>query len=370
MLPFPYAHATDDDWHLALERVIAGLRSARGRLGFLYVSDAINAHLETILDAVREATNVEHWVGAVGIGVCATGAEYYERPAIAAMVADLPDEAFRVFPPIIKELDAFDAAQRTWLGNAQPYMGLVHADPSNPLTESLIHQLAERTITGFLVGGLASSQTNARVIADEPTEGGVSGVMFTEAAGIQTALSQGCSPIGPHRRITECQRNVIVELDGRPALDVFKEDIGEVLARDISRVGGYIFVGLPITGSDTGDYLVRNLIGVDMDKRLIGIGDLVEKGQELMFCRRDANTAREDFSRMLAHLKGRLSAPPRGGIYVSCLGRGAQLFGDDSQELKQIRDELGDFPLVGFYANGEVSQNRLYGYTGVLTLFT
>jgi small ligand-binding sensory domain FIST len=55
---------------------------------------------------------------------------------------------------------------------------------------------------------------------------------------------------------------------------------------------------------------------------------------------------------------------------VSCLGRGANLFGDDSEELKQIRDELGDFPLVGFYANGELSQNRLYGYTGVLTLFT
>jgi small ligand-binding sensory domain FIST len=370
MLPFPYAHAADDDWHLALERVIAGLRSARGHLGFLYVTDAINAHLDVILDAVREATGVEHWVGAVGIGICATGVEYYERPAIAAMVADLPEDAFRVFAPIVKDLDAFDAAQRGWLGSAQPHVGLIHADPANPLTESLIRQLAERTVTGFLVGGLASSRTNARVIADEPTEGGVSGVMFTEAAAIQTALSQGCTPIGPHRQITECQRNVIVELDGRPALDVFKEDIGEVLARDISRVGGYIFVGLPIAGSDTGDYLVRNLIGVDTDKRLIGIGDLVEKGQELMFCRRDANTAREDFSRMLTGLKQRLSARPRGGVYVSCLGRGAQLFGEDSQELEQIRDELGDFPLVGFYANGEVSQNRLYGYTGVLTLFT
>lgn len=370
MHPFPFAHAADDDWHVALERVIAGLGSTSGRLGFLYVTDAINAHLDAILEALRETTDVEHWVGAVGIGICATGAEYYERPAIAAMVADLADDAFRVFPPIVKDLDGFDTAQRAWLGSAQPFMGLVHADPANPLTESLIRQLAERTVSGFLVGGLASSQNNARVVADDASEGGVSGVMFTEAAGVQTALSQGCSPIGPHRLITECQRNVIVELDGRPALDVFKEDIGEVLARDISRVGGYIFAGLPIAGSDTADYLVRNLIGVDMDKRLIGIGDIVEKGQELMFCRRDANTAREDLSRMLTHLKGRLSNPPRGGVYVSCMGRGASLFGDDSQELKQIRDELGDFPLVGFYANGEISQNRLYGYTGVLTLFT
>lgn len=370
MQPFAYAHAADDDWSQALDRVIAGLAHAYGRLGVLYVTDAINEQLPAVLDALRDTTEVEHWVGAVGMGICATGVEYYERPAIAAMVVDIPAEAFRVFPPIVKDLEAFDQAQRAWLGSAQPFMGLVHADPANPLTESLIRQLAERTVTGFLVGGLASSQTNARVVADEPTEGGVTGVMLTESAAIQTALSQGCSPIGPHRVITECQRNVIVELDGRPALDVFKDDIGEVLARDISRVGGYIFAGLPIKGSDTGDYLVRNLIGVDMDRRLIGIGDLVEKGQELMFCRRDANTAREDLSRMLSNLKGRLSGPPRGGIYVSCLGRGANLFGDDSQELKQIRDELGDFPLVGFYANGEISQNRLYGYTGVLTLFT
>jgi small ligand-binding sensory domain FIST len=370
MQPFRFAHAADDDWHLALEQVIGGLRSASGTLGFLYVTDAINAHLDAILEALRDATDIEHWVGAVGIGICATGVEYYERPAIAAMVADIDGSAFHVFPTIVKDLEGFDAGQRAWLGSAQPFMGLVHADPANPLTESLIRQLAERTVTGFLVGGLASSQNNARVIADEPTEGGLSGVMFTEAAGVQTALSQGCSPIGPHRRITECKRNVIVELDGRAALDVFKEDIGEVLARDISRVGGYIFAGLPITGSDTGDYLVRNLIGVDMDKGLIGIGDIVEKGQELMFCRRDANTAREDLSRMLEHLKARLARPPRGGVYVSCMGRGANLFGDDSQELKQIRDELGDFPLVGFYANGEISQNRLYGYTGVLTLFT
>jgi small ligand-binding sensory domain FIST len=73
---------------------------------------------------------------------------------------------------------------------------------------------------------------------------------------------------------------------------------------------------------------------------------------------------------MLASLKARLTGPPRGGVYVSCLGRGAQLFGKESQELRQIRDELGDFPLVGFYANGEISRDRLYGYTGVLTLFT
>lgn len=373
MNPFRYAHAAGDDWSAAVDQVIDGLAAGAapiaGNLGLVYVTDAITANLDDVLEALREATGVQHWVGAVGIGICATGVEYYERPAVAAMIADLPDGSFRVFPPVVEDLDAFDRDQAAWLGNAQPYLGLVHGDPVNPATESLIKQLAARTVTGFLIGGLASSRNDARTVADGSGDGGLSGVLFTDAVGLQTSLSQGCSPIGPHRRITQAQRNVLVQLDGEPALDIFKEDIGEILARDIAKVGGYIFAGLPIPGSDTGDYLVRNLIGVDMSKKLIAIGDLVEEGQELMFCRRDATTAREDLSRMLARLKKRLDGPPRGGIYVSCLGRGANLFGDDSEELKQIRDELGDFPLVGFYANGEISQDRLYGYTGVLTLF-
>ena len=372
MNPFRYAHAAGEDWSSAIGQVIDALAAApaaAGNLGFVYVTDAVTAHLDDVLDALREATGVYHWVGGVGVGICATGVEYYERPAVAAMIADLPEGSFRVFPTIVEDLDDFDRDQAVWLGKDQPYLGLVHADPANPATESVIRQLAARTATGFLVGGLASSRDETRVVADRTGDGGLSGVMFTDAVGIQTSLSQGCSPIGPHRRITGAQRHVLMSLDDRPALDVFKEDIGDVLARDIAKVGGYIFAGLPIPGSDTGDYLVRNLLGVDLNKKLLAVGDLVEEGQELMFCRRDANTAREDLSRMITHLKRRLGGPPRGGVYVSCIGRGASLFGDESEELRQIRDELGDFPLVGFYANGEIFQDRLYGYTGVLTLF-
>jgi small ligand-binding sensory domain FIST len=371
MTPFPYAHAAADDWEQALAQVVEALSGAAGTLGFLYVTDPVSEHLDAAVTALREATGVPHWVGAVGIGICATGIEYYEGPAVAAMLADLPEDAFRVFPPVIKDAAVLDDRISDWLGaDAKPFLGLVHGDPVNPLMEGLIRDIAARTATGFLVGGLASSRDSARVLADRAGDGGVAGVLFSDAVGIQTNLSQGCSPIGPHRIIDEAERNVLVRIDKRPALDVFLEDIGEVLARDLSRVGGYIFAGLPIQGSDTGDYLVRNLIGVDRDKKLLAIGDLVAPGQEIMFCRRDAATARDDLSRMLATLKSRLSGPPRGGVYVSCLGRGASLFGEDSQELKQIRDELGDFPLVGFYANGEIFQHRLYGYTGVLTLFT
>lgn len=372
MMGFSIGHATGDDWRQAMDRCLSALGDVpeTGNLGFLYVTDDLAEHMDEVLERFCSVTGVDHWVGTVGMGICATGIEYYDRPAAAAMVAELPEGSFRVFPSMVKDLDEFNARNGDWIAENEPYLGLVHGDPSNPYSEALVKQLAERTSSGFLVGGLASSRDKVYIYADGVTQGGLAGVLFSDRVGILTRLSQGCSPIGPQRIVTEAQRNIMISLDGQPALDVLKMDIGEILSRDLTRIGGYIFVGLPIPGSDTGDYLVRNLVGVDPGQGLVAIGDMVEQGGHVMFCRRDANTAREDMLRMLESVKKGLKGPPRGGVYVSCLGRGINLFGPDSEELGLIRQELGDFPLVGFYANGEISQDRLYGYTGVLTLFT
>jgi small ligand-binding sensory domain FIST len=110
-------------------------------------------------------------------------------------------------------------------------------------------------------------------------------------------------------------------------------------------------------------------VGIDPANRLIAIGELLQPGASVMFCRRDTKTANEDMARMLDSIRKGMFGRPRGGVYYSCIGRGASLFGPDSAELKMIHETLGEFPLVGFFCNGEISHNRLYGYTGVLTLF-
>jgi small ligand-binding sensory domain FIST len=169
--------------------------------------------------------------------------------------------------------------------------------------------------------------------------------------------------------VTSCQRNIAIELDGRPALEVLREDVGEVIAKDLRRMEGYIFAALPIAGSDTGDYLVRNIVGVDEEQRLVAIGEVLVEGSELMFCRRDGTSARQDMERMLQDISRRADGNARGALYYSCLGRGRHQFGKNSEELKMIKDALGDIPLVGFFANGEIFHNRLYAYTGVLSVF-
>jgi small ligand-binding sensory domain FIST len=283
------------------------------------------------------------------------------------MVGDFEPDSFRVFSGIASVADVDNVALKC--GGATPNFAIVHADPYNRHVADLVNKLAGKVDSGFLVGGLTSSRRDNLQVADGVVEGGLSGVSFADSVTVATRLTQGCTPIGPKRVITTCQQNVIISLDGRPALDVFKEDIGEAGARDLNRLGGHIFAGLPIAGSDTGDYLVRNLVGIDPANKLIAIGEMVQPGSSVMFCRRDAKTANEDMTRMLESIRKGLYSRPRGGIYYSCLGRGASLFGPNSEELRMVRDTLGDFPLVGFFCNGEISHNRLYGYTGVLTLF-
>jgi small ligand-binding sensory domain FIST len=250
----------------------------------------------------------------------------------------------------------------------------VHADPRCPD----IVQAAVDTASAsgaFLVGGLVSHRCETPLVAggterDALGRNGISGVLLSPEVSVATALTQGCIPIGPVRRIDEARDNVVMAIDGKPALTVFLDDVGPDLARDPRRLGGVVFAGLPVQGSDTGDYLVRNLMAIDPRQGWIVLGAEVSPGDPILFCRRDPDSAKADLDRMLKQLAGRLQGPPKAGIYVSCIARGAALFGEPGIETGLIRERFGDIPLVGFFANGEISRDRLYGHTGVLTLFT
>ena len=367
------ASATGAGWQSIADQCLANIEPGdpSANLGLLYVTEPLAAELSRLLDYLRENTGVDDWIGSVGSGICTTGREIYDEPAAAMMLASLPDNSYRLLPSGIDSMTDMVSTNRNWIAEQGVHFGIVHGDPRNSHIPQIIESLSAELDPGFLVGGLSSAneEMNQLQIAGDPCQDGLSGVLISSGVPVVTGLTQGCTPLESKHTITRCERNIIVELDGRPALDVFREDIGEVLSKDLSKTAGYIFAGLPVPGSDTGDYLVRNLVGIDPEQKLLAIGDYVEEEDTIMFCRRDGDTAREDTQRMLRDLGNRASGDIRGGVYYTCLGRGRYQFGEDSEELRMIRDELGDFPLVGFFANGEISHNRLYGYTGVLTLF-
>ena len=284
------------------------------------------------------------------------------------LVGALPSDGYRVFEPITGPGEQVAGPTGEWVAARQPIVGIVHGDPRNEQIAEITRQLSAAA-SSFLVGGLTGSRGDMPQVAGRVTEGGLSGVFLAPELQIATGLTQGCSPIGPLRQVTAGEQAVIKEIDGRPALEVFKEDIGELLAQDLRRCAGYIFIGFPVAGSDTGDYLVRNLIGMNPDEGWLHVGAPVEPGQSILVCRRDHDSARKDLKRMLGELAERAGPSPKAGLYFSCVARGQHLFGGNSEELKLVRETIGDIPLAGFFANGEISNDRLYGYTGVLALF-
>lgn len=367
---FKAASAAAEDWAGTVKACLEALGGLPegANLGLLYATAELAADLGSILTFLRERTGIEHWVGTVGLGVAASGVEYHGRPALAVLVGALPDGSFRVFEPLRHGLEPFVERHGAWVARRHPVFGIVHGDPRNQEIAQIVEALAAETST-FLVGGLTAARDDFPQVAGRIAAGGLSGVLFGAELPVVAGLSQGCTPIGATHTVTDARGSIVMSLDDRPALEVFKEDIGELLARDLRRVGGYIHVAFPILGTDTGDYLVRNLAGIDPERGWLAVGEAVEPGRRLMFCRRDHQTAAQDLRRMLADVKRRAAAPPKAAVYVSCVARGPHLFGPDSAELKLVREALGDLPLVGFYANGEISNDRLYGYTGVLALF-
>lgn len=373
---FLAAWARGGEWGPAVKACASELETLPegANFGFLYVTDAFTKDIQSVLTFLREKTGIRNWVGTVGLGVLGNGVEYHDRGALSVLVAALPPESFQIFSTI--EGDAPDQglsrvleAQRQWLGEERPGLAVVHGDPRNVKLTEIVEGLAEATAP-FLVGGLAASRIGEfPQIADQVVDGGVSGVLLKPEIEVVTGLTQGCSPIGPLREVTQAKDNVIKEIDGRPAFEVFKEDIGELLSRDLRRIAGYIFAAFPMHNSDMGDYLVRNLMALDTQRGWVSVGENVEPGRKLLFCRRDHAAAEQDMRRMLKDVKTRCGGTARAGLYYSCVGRGHNLFGTDSQEMKMIQEEFGDIPIAGFFANGEISRDRVYGYTGVLMLF-
>ena len=345
------------------ETLARGLPTAR--LGFLYATDALADRLEEVLAVVRRVSGVQDWVGSVGLGVLGDE-EVFDAPALAAIALDLPADSYRVLPNLTDGLEPL-AALASWIAAKRPAFGVVHADPRCAELADLVGGIAEAS-DAHLVGGISSGAHATAQIAGKVVEGGVSGVLFGHRVSVATGLTQGCSPIGPVRRVTAADGNLLIALDGMPALDAFKEDIGEMLARDLRRVAGNIHAALPVPGSDQSDYLVRDLTGIDPDDGLIAIGTNVEPGDRIVFVRRDRDAAVRDLAEMLESLKRR--APrAKAGLYFSCLARGPNLFGPGSAERRLLRETLGDIPIAGIFCNGEISNARLYGYTGVLALF-
>ena len=412
---FPTGHATHPQWRMACALVLAQLRAqialpdhaSAPTLGLLYITDAYAAAARDILDHLQaELPEVTDWAGTVGVGVCASNAEYIDEPALSVMLCDLPIDQYRVFSGV--------APLAAGLGFT-PHTALVHADAQTPDVGELIAEMAERTRTGYLFGGLAASrgpvvQFAASGHGNAPGQGaaggvfsgGLSGVAFGDGVALVSRVTQGAQPVAPEREVTAADGNVLITLDDEPALDLMLDDLAisleqprhalEALRRTLVGLSSPGERGVHRSGNFGADVLVRHIIGVDPGRRGVALAQQPQVGQRVAFCQRNPQAARADLMRICAEIReelepeevteaaAALAAPHdeaspqlarriRGALYVSCAGRGGPHFGAPNAELQIVRHALGDVPLTGFFAGGEIARHHLYGYTGVLTVF-
>lgn len=365
MKQFLSATSLKQDWQTAADDLLHQLGDIpeEASVAFIYATDNFSLELSRLLDELKLKTSIKTWVGSVGKGICCNNKEIYDQAAVTIMLADFPESSYTLF-------NGMENAPAASGDNFGLNFALVHADPRNGMVTEHIHNLPEKLGNGYLVGGITSSENHFFQVANDVTEGDISGIVFNDEIEVITALSQGCTPIGDVHQLTQCDHHIAISIDNRPALDIFKEEIGDVLARNIDRAAGYIFAAFPVKGSDTANYLVRDIIGIDVENNHLAIADNMQADSSIMFCKRDGQSAIQDMQRMLSDIKTRLKDTKiKGALYISCLGRGKNLFGNNSEELKMVNEVLGDIPLAGFYANGEIAGNQLYGYTGVLTIF-
>jgi small ligand-binding sensory domain FIST len=379
MSKFICVHAGDADWEIALRACLGDIRhqlqdASTPNLGWCYLTDHYAHTAGAVLEALRQHLPGVHWVGTTGVGVGALSVEYFDEPGMALMLADLPPESFKLFSsPKSLEADS---------NGFEAFTALIHADGGSPELQSRLKALSERTATGYLFGGLSSARNQTLCFADEVLVGGVSGVAFGPEAAVFSRVTQGCQPIGPQRVITRAEGNYLVTLDNARSLDCVLEDLGlsaEIPDPELRHELAHTLAGLIDAGEDVSirpgqfgaNTEVRRIVGVGRTSGLLVIAEQIKAGMKLAFCKRNVEAAKHDLLRIVAEVRAQAEAAGgiRGALYISCSGRGGPHFGERHAEFRMVHQALGQAPLIGFFAGGEIARHHLYGYTGVLTVF-
>ena len=361
----------------------AGVSRADAAMVFFTAEHAANS--QHLLSTLRRVTRSEKIVGSSGAGILTGAGEIEGAPGVAVLVFasdEIQSQPF-LFQPL-RERDEQVGAQIAQTVGAVADSGsllILLPDTYNGQPHQLLDSMEQRL--GFLpVVGAGSSeggiaQATYQVCGETLTSNSVAGLELSGSFGAAIDITQGCQPITEPMVITKAERNLILEIDHRPAVEAFLRVLKGPLAEDLRRALMFVFVGLPATANQNhiapGEYLVRNIVGLDPAKGILGVADQVREGQQMIFALRDGQRAREDLNQMLQRQAQKLNGKkPAFGLYFNCCARGNSLYGMPGIDTAYIRQALGDFPLLGLFGGYELAPlgraNHLFAYTGVLAL--
>ena len=365
-----------------LEAVAKGLDGRSPSLVFVFASTAYGDSLDELPGSLEEGTGGGVLLGCTGEMIAGGNREIESGPALSVLAAAMPEsviESFRV---------TFERTADGLLTSGIPEnLGepgdvdtvFLLGDPFSSIPQSIFDRVAEQTAVGDVpgagvLGGMASGGRapgeNRLFLNDDAHRFGAVGAVVRGPKVVHSVVSQGCRPVGDTLVVTEAEANVVRGLGGRRALEVLQETVGRLDESDRQLVNRGLHLGVAMSeygeSFERGDFLIANVMQIDPEAGAVVIGNEVRVGQTVRFQVRDAATADEDLVELLeAH---RQHAPAtQAALLFSCNGRGTRLFDQPDHDASTIRRELGDIPLAGFFAQGEIGPvggtNFVHGFT-------
>ena len=376
-----------------VEQVVASL-TAPADLGLVFISSAFMSEYTRLLPLLAEKLSVPVLIGCSAGGVIGrkqTGKteEIEAEPALSLTLAHLPGVKIRPFHILAEELPDSDSSPNAWIdlvGVPQSPVPqfILFSSPFGSATNDLLQGLDFAYPGSVVVGGQASSGFMNGPVGlfcnDKLCREGTVGIALTGNIVLDTIVSQGCRPIGQPLQVTKAERNIILELDEKVPLMVLRNLISSLSEEDRTLAQHSLFVGLAMDefrmNLHSGDFLIRNILGVDPKAGAIAISDRIRAGQRLQFHLREAEASSQDLENLLQEYQNEnenTSQPsPVGALMFTCLGRGTGLYGQPNFDSQLFSRYFHDIPLGGCFCGGEIGpvsgRTFLHGYTSVFAI--
>ena len=402
------ALSTNASLEKAIEEVVEQINNqltGTADLGIIFISSVFASDYPRLMPILLDKLPLSHVIGCGGGGIVGMKSqdqplEVEGNPALSLTVMHLPDVEVIPFHVKGSDLPDIDSAPNKWwdvIGvpmEKEPNF-IILGDAFSAKINELLEGLDFAYPGAIKIGGLASASTmgvgsglfyfNNDEYHDEMfiSEGSV-GVALTGNLTIESIVAQGCRSIGDTYQITQGEKNIILEMTDNQGLtdsplNILRGIIGHLSEEDQELAQYSLFLGIARDEFKLelkhGDYLIRNLVGVDPKYGAVAVGDRIRVGQRVRFHLRDAKASADDLETLLTNYRQSKSiSPSLGALMFSCLGRGEGLYGKPSFDSRLFLDYVPNIPISGFFCNGEIgpvaNNTFLHGYTSVFGIFS
>tara|TARA_B100000700_G_scaffold290840_1_gene349261 strand:- start:5612 stop:6778 length:1167 start_codon:yes stop_codon:yes gene_type:complete len=375
---------TSLEWQAALEQQCHDLASSFASgvdLLVVFVSPHFQPELEEIVGVLTAVLSPRHMIGSTGESIVADAVEIEGTPAISVWCASLPDtqvDSMRLTFERTPDGGTFIGWPESLSGKwSEDAVMLLVGEPFSFPADGLLTRLEEDRpglpVVGGMASGFHSPNENRIIVGEDVFNNGAAVIILQHGVKTHTIVSQGCRPIGDRFVITQVEQNTLLGLGGKPALDVLKGLYEELPNHEQAAMQGGFHIGRVVSEYQDeyqmGDFLIRNVLGVDPDQKAVVVADFLRVGQTIQFHIRDNESASLELNQLVSQIE----EPTAAALLFTCNGRGTRLFDVASHDAAAVSNHLGSIPIAGFFAQGELGpvggKNFLHGFTASSIVF-